>query len=186
MLWRKWGGRWGLNPRPPGSQPGALPTELRPPWFRKRADYKHTFHYTLAPIEFVEERKWGYTKPCSKGSEASDCLLVPPTKRISGIRTIGTPERTRTSNPRLRRPMLYPVELRAHIGFTYCKVVGVERFELPTSCSQSRRATRLRYTPKAAMILRDSLGSMCLEYTFGRFYDRTNHKWQRRGQKTEG
>ena len=28
------------------------------------------------------------------------------------------------------------------------EVVGVERFELPTSCSQSRRATRLRYTPK--------------------------------------
>ncbi len=28
------------------------------------------------------------------------------------------------------------------------KMVGVERFELPTSCSQSRRATGLRYTPK--------------------------------------
>ena len=28
------------------------------------------------------------------------------------------------------------------------KLVGVERFELPTSCSQSRRATGLRYTPK--------------------------------------
>ena len=28
---RKWGGRWGLNPRPPESQSGALPTELRPP-----------------------------------------------------------------------------------------------------------------------------------------------------------
>ena len=26
-------------------------------------------------------------------------------------------------------------------------VVGVERFELPTSWSQTRRATRLRYTP---------------------------------------
>ena len=26
-------------------------------------------------------------------------------------------------------------------------MVGVKRFELPTSCSQSRRATRLRYTP---------------------------------------
>ena len=26
----------------------------------------------------------------------------------------GAPERTRTSNPRLRRPMLYPVELQAH------------------------------------------------------------------------
>ncbi len=29
------------------------------------------------------------------------------------------------------------------------EMVGVERFELPTSCSQSRRATRLRYTPNA-------------------------------------
>ena len=26
-----WGGRWGSNPRPPESQSGALPTELRPP-----------------------------------------------------------------------------------------------------------------------------------------------------------
>ena len=29
----------------------------------------------------------------------------------------------------------------------HLKLVGVERFELPTSCTQSRRATRLRYTP---------------------------------------
>ena len=37
--------------------------------------------------------------------------------------------------------------------YFYCKnLVGVERFELPTSCSQSRRATRLRYTPKRATI----------------------------------
>ena len=28
-------------------------------------------------------------------------------------------------------------------------MVGVGGFELPTSCSQSRRATRLRYTPRA-------------------------------------
>ncbi len=28
-------------------------------------------------------------------------------------------------------------------------MVGVEGFEPPTSCSQSRRATRLRYTPKS-------------------------------------
>ena len=32
-------------------------------------------------------------------------------------------------------------------------LVGVERFELPTSCSQSRRATRLRYTPMRAIII---------------------------------
>ncbi len=65
----------------------------------------------------------------------------------------GAPGRTRTFNPRLRRPMLYPVELRAQTKVrdpawaTQTKLVGVERFELPTSCSQSRRATRLRYTP---------------------------------------
>ena len=29
-------------------------------------------------------------------------------------------------------------------------LVGVEGFEPPTSCSQSRRATRLRYTPRSA------------------------------------
>ena len=33
------------------------------------------------------------------------------------------------------------------------KLVGVERFELPTSCSQSRRATRLRYTPIDLLLL---------------------------------
>ena len=30
---KKWGGRWGSNPRQPESQSGALPTELRPPKF---------------------------------------------------------------------------------------------------------------------------------------------------------
>ena len=63
-----WGGRRGLNPRPPESQSGALPTELRP------------------PLIFI-------TCPEDQGH--------------------GTPGRTRTFNPRLRRPMLYPVELRA-------------------------------------------------------------------------
>ena len=33
LCWRGnlWGERWDLNPRPPGPQPGALPTELLPP-----------------------------------------------------------------------------------------------------------------------------------------------------------
>src|SRR5215467_6052005 len=33
---------------------------------------------------------------------------------------------------------------------TLLSVVGVRGFEPPTSCSQSKRATRLRYTPKTA------------------------------------
>ncbi len=32
-------------------------------------------------------------------------------------------------------------------GFHGKKMVGTARFELATSCSQSRRATRLRYAP---------------------------------------
>src|SRR5512145_580470 len=56
----------------------------------------------------------------------------------------GLPGGTRTHNPQLRRLVLYPVELRAG------PVVGVRGFEPPTSCSQSKRATRLRHTPKKA------------------------------------
>src|SRR3989338_217583 len=67
----------------------------------------------------------------------------------------GVPDRNRTCNPQLRRLVLYPVELRAQSFCstilmplnTFKNLVGVEGFEPPTSCSQSRRATRLRYTP---------------------------------------
>ena len=54
--------------------------------------------------------------------------------------------------------MLYPVELRA-LKSNQKEVVGVERFELPTSCSQSRRATRLRYTPKRSNEATGRLGA---------------------------
>src|SRR4051812_30118816 len=72
----------------------------------------------------------------------------------------GLPGGTRTHNPQLRRLVLYPVELRAarpgivprrnsSPGHTN-GLVGVRGFEPPTSCSQSKRATRLRHTPKKA------------------------------------
>ena len=45
--------------------------------------------------------------------------------------------------------MLYPAELRAHAlqQYRFIRVVGAEGFEPPTLCSQSRCATRLRYSP---------------------------------------
>ena len=85
----------------------------------------------------------------------------------------GAPDRNRTCNRRLRRPMLYPVELRAQLfeiiaptdaarcqspswyqGTTAApaKMVGVEGFELSTSSSQSWRSTRLSYTPPTTSI----------------------------------
>ena len=71
----------------------------------------------------------------------------------------GAPGRIRTCYPRLRRPMLYPNELRAHnlvppylslrgqVQYDVKKLVGAAGFEPATLCSQSRCATRLRYAP---------------------------------------
>ena len=39
-----WGGWWDLNPRHPGPQPGALPTELHPP-------FQVVFKYTVLQIK---------------------------------------------------------------------------------------------------------------------------------------
>jgi len=60
----------------------------------------------------------------------------------------GAPDRTRTCNPRLRRPVLYPVELRVQ-SVRLGSVVGAVGFELTTTWSQTRCATRLRYAPTA-------------------------------------
>ena len=51
-----WGERWDLNPRPPGPQPGALPTELLPPredsytqvFFLLQAFFPHTSIWILS------------------------------------------------------------------------------------------------------------------------------------------
>ena len=64
----------------------------------------------------------------------------------SASRIPGAPGRTRTCDPRLRRPMLYPLSYgRTHSESI--RLVGAEGFEPPTLCSQSRCATRLRHAP---------------------------------------
>jgi hypothetical protein len=71
----------------------------------------------------------------------------------SACRASGAPGRTRTCDPRLRRPVLYPAELRALLSslpFTSTlslEMVGAAGFEPATLCSQSRCATRLRHAP---------------------------------------
>ena len=60
----------------------------------------------------------------------------------------GTPDRNRTRNPRLRRSVLYPVELRALMPIRAKNfVVGAVGFELTTLCSQSRCANRAALRP---------------------------------------
>src|SRR5215211_1329751 len=71
----------------------------------------------------------------------------------AGHRVQSAPERTRTSDPRLRRPPLCPAELRARNP-----AVGAPGFEPGTSCSQSRRATKLRHAPLGAENFSDKEG----------------------------
>ena len=87
-----------------------------------------------------------------------------PKNQQKSIQKTGAPYKIRTCDPRLRRPVLYPNELRAHRfrrfapAFTWFgekvlgPVVGVVRFELTTLCSQSRCSTRLSYTPNTNII----------------------------------
>lgn len=77
----------------------------------------------------------------------STAELHPPQKRHYAMlpsALAGLPGGSRTPDPRLRRPLLYPAELRAVHGW----LVGAAGFEPATLCSQSRCATGLRYTPK--------------------------------------
>ena len=81
MILDEWGGRWDSNPRRPGSQPGALPTELRPPLI-----YSLVKHHYLRISRF------------------SNTIFHPffPAKLLAGNR--GAPGRTRTCNIRLSLP----------------------------------------------------------------------------------
>src|SRR5690606_23379236 len=84
--------------------------------------------------------------------------------RLAGLAGLGVTDGARTHDNRSHSPGLYQLSYDHHRTvyntFCYCtavmKLVGVERFELPTSCSQSRRATRLRYTPKPCFIIAGS------------------------------
>ena len=83
----KWGGRWDLNPRPLEPQSSALPLS-----------YAHHCKTSLVkPIQAIHPRPDIYPAVAATGKSG------------------GAPGRTRTCNPRLRRPMLYPVELQAQI-----------------------------------------------------------------------
>lgn len=62
-------------------------------------------------------------------------------------------DRTRTCDIRFWRPTLYQLELHP-IGEAAVDV-GVEGLEPPVSCSQSRRPTKLGYTPKRTPLVNE-------------------------------
>jgi|GEM_PF-1127797 hypothetical protein len=96
---KKWGGRWDLNPRQPESQSGALPTELRPPLRCCKSIHENC---TMMLVKFIVH-----------------CQVLPDSH--------GAPGRIRTCDPRLRRPLLYPAELRALDESLHCKKWSVRQ-----------------------------------------------------------
>ena len=131
---KRWGERWDSNPRRLESQSRALPTELRSPSiFTDEAIPGGTASIFSLPVQTSlfgrfrccedpldlrsSSTQLSYAHhqpknsiPCENARNmARQDSSQKPTPRL----ITGTPERTRTSNPRLRRPMLYPVELRA-------------------------------------------------------------------------
>ena len=91
---QNWGERRGLNPRPPGPQPGALPTELRPPCYNLRCGLRNQgIFYNVGCALSTNNPQWN-----------------------------GAPERTRTFGPQLRRLLLYPPELQARIASRILKL----------------------------------------------------------------
>ena len=117
----KWGGRRGLNPRPPESQSGALPTELRPPLNRDRTGHygkmarpvgsKQATHRSQGIVKSIANKS---RENLPKKSLLSSAYFLCSLVHISyySPRLIdGRGYRTRTCYPRFRKPMLYPDEL---------------------------------------------------------------------------
>jgi hypothetical protein len=101
-----------------------------------------------------------YTPGVQAGPGQTHCFALdfqPARSRWTKAGKNGVAEGSRTLHLWSHNPVLYPMSYGHHRGILKSlspthqivadKLVGVERFELPTSCSQSRRATRLRYTP---------------------------------------
>ena len=65
----------------------------------------------------------------------------------------GASGRIRTCDPRLRRPLLYPAELRALGESSLQKVVGETGFEPATPCTQNKCATKLRHSSTILLTL---------------------------------
>ena len=102
--------------------------------FRDVCEHRHTTWISA---------KVGSPRGCFIEDGAKRFARTAVTLRLARLR--GTSDRARTCDPRLRRPMLYPTELRTHRRM---RTVGAKGFEPSTSSSQSWRATRLRYAPK--------------------------------------
>ena len=137
----------GLGRRRDGVSEGAR--TLNP---RIHSPVLYRLSYTHRQIAPLPSRNIRTGEPVRASSKRARCLQDKPP--FGWRPAFGAPGGNRTPDLRLRRPTLYPTELRARKAREIsrhppsCQRVGAAGFGPATSCAQGRRATRLRYAPK--------------------------------------
>jgi hypothetical protein len=151
------GERRDLNPRPLGPQPSALPTELRSPQYSApRLRQRAGRCWDTCPTG-PETRLAGF-EPAAHGLEVrcSIQLSYRRTRRHGHQNADQKESGRRESNPRQTawKADALPSELHPPVqpATPTDLMVGTRGFEPPTTCSQSRCATRLRHVPTAALL----------------------------------
>ena len=112
-------------------------------------------HYkqALITLDFAE-RNWGERRGLNPRQPESQSGTLPaelqPPSKLEARAIMARPAGLEPTTPGLEGRCSIRLSYGHSLGEGTQILVGVERFELPTSWSQTRRATRLRYTPKAA------------------------------------
>lgn len=129
---RRWGEQRGLNPRPPGPQPGALPAELCPPCPRPAVrPIMATQTILLHPASPSRHGRRPASRRDARGTASRptgrrDIVSETGRRDISGATGPRPPGATRTRNRRIRRPMLYPLSYGGPRTGYYASRTGFE------------------------------------------------------------
>ena len=109
--------------------------------YSNQLSYAH--HRTWIRDSFAKPNRQNTTRPAPVRTPRSRFGCTIP----DGDRSTGAPDRTRTCNRRLRRPMLYPVELRAHLRMDCREKTDPQVIALnhpPATASQGGRGRGIR------------------------------------------
>src|SRR6266850_3652368 len=105
-------------------------------------------HFVRAPLRIPSEKGWGDRRDSNPQQLESQSRTLPLSYGhhcAAQYQCLACPAGLEPTTPSLEGWC----SIRLSYGQPWGEnLVGVGRFELPTSCSQSKRATRLRYTPR--------------------------------------